>query len=321
MYDTYVKRLYQRTYDGILATPVDVHELFLAEATWIAVRSGVFGCAPLIIAMAFGLPPSWGMLAVPFIGVPTGLGFALMGHVVLPASCRASTSFTYVQSALVTPLLLLVSGIFFPITGFPQWVQTLAEINPLYHCVNLVRDAVFAWQWSALSDVAVLRALRRCHGLPLAIRAVAPHADRLMPSRRPSSSPRCRRAGVAARGGQGMSVPRRRRRAQTRARPTSSMHGVVRRAGVRTDRRRTGWFRRAPCRRPPRRRRLDGHGVTDSEPVDGDDTSRRRLVARPRRRTRPPRRSPTARSPVAAHPPLGRADPRRPGAAPPKPSA
>ena len=55
MYDTYVKRLYQRTYDGILATPVDVHELFLAEATWIAVRSGVFGCAPLLIAMAFGL--------------------------------------------------------------------------------------------------------------------------------------------------------------------------------------------------------------------------------------------------------------------------
>ncbi len=154
MYDTYVKRLYQRTYDGILATPVDVHELFLAEATWIALRSGVFGCAPLLIAMAFGLPPSWGMLAVPFIGMLTGFGFALMG-MWFSALVPSIDSFTYVQSALVTPLLL-VSGIYFPITGFPQWVQTLAEINPLYHCVNLVRDAVFGWQWSALGDVAVL---------------------------------------------------------------------------------------------------------------------------------------------------------------------
>ncbi|HET7902087.1 MAG TPA: ABC transporter permease [Candidatus Nanopelagicales bacterium] len=154
MYDTYVKRLYQRTYDGILATPVDVHELFLAEASWIAVRSGVFGCAPLIIAMAFGLPPSWGMLAVPFIGALTGFGFALMG-MWFSALVPSIDSFTYVQSALVTPLLL-ISGIYFPITGFPQWVQTLAEINPLYHCVNLVRDAVFGWQWSAVGDVAVL---------------------------------------------------------------------------------------------------------------------------------------------------------------------
>jgi lipooligosaccharide transport system permease protein len=54
-------------------------------------------------------------------------------------------SFTYVQSALVTPLLLL-SGVFFPISGFPQWVQSLAQVNPLFHCVELVRDAVFGWE-------------------------------------------------------------------------------------------------------------------------------------------------------------------------------
>jgi lipooligosaccharide transport system permease protein len=155
MYDTYVKRYYMKTYDGILATPVDVPELFLAEATWIALKAGVFGCAPLLVAMVFGLPPSWGMLAVPFIGFLTGLGFALLG-MWFSAIVPSMDSFTYVQSALLTPLLL-VSGVYFPITSFPTWVQTLAQVNPLYHCVNLVRDAVFGWQWpSALYDVAVL---------------------------------------------------------------------------------------------------------------------------------------------------------------------
>jgi lipooligosaccharide transport system permease protein len=155
MYDTYVKRYYMKTYDGILATPVDVPELFLAEATWIALKAGVFGCAPLLVAMVFGLPPSWGMLAVPFIGFLTGLGFALLG-MWFSAIVPSMDSFTYVQSALLTPLLL-VSGVYFPISSFPSWVQTLAQVNPLYHCVNLVRDAVFGWQWpSALYDVAVL---------------------------------------------------------------------------------------------------------------------------------------------------------------------
>ena len=34
---------------------------------------------------------------------------------------------------------------------------SLAEINPLYHCVNLIRDAVFGWQpVEDLISVAVL---------------------------------------------------------------------------------------------------------------------------------------------------------------------
>ena len=77
MYDTYVKRYYWKTYDGILATPVDVPELFMAEGTWIAVKAGLFGCAPLLVAILFGLPPSLGMLAIPFICFLTGLGFGV----------------------------------------------------------------------------------------------------------------------------------------------------------------------------------------------------------------------------------------------------
>jgi lipooligosaccharide transport system permease protein len=172
MFDTYVKRHYMKTYDGILATPVDVPELFLAEATWIAVKSGIYGCAPLLVAMIFGLPPSWGMLAIPFIGFLTGLGFAFMG-MWFSGIVPSIDSFSYVQSALVTPLLLL-SGIFFPLNGFPEWLQKLALLNPLYHCVQLVRHACFGWEvtndvvdvialvvFAVLMSWLAIRALRR----------------------------------------------------------------------------------------------------------------------------------------------------------------
>jgi lipooligosaccharide transport system permease protein len=119
------------------------------------VKSGVYGCAPLLVAMVFGLPPSWGMLAIPFIGFVTGLGFAFMGQW-FSGIVPSIDSFSYVQSALITPLFLL-AGIYFPLGGLPQWVQSLARLNPLYHCVQLIRDAVFGWQ--PLDDLGHLVAL------------------------------------------------------------------------------------------------------------------------------------------------------------------
>ena len=50
-----------------------------AEALWIAARTGVYGCVPMLVAMVFGLDPSWGMLLVPFIAALAGLGWACFG--------------------------------------------------------------------------------------------------------------------------------------------------------------------------------------------------------------------------------------------------
>src|SRR5439155_21385830 len=65
MFGTFVKHRFQRTYDAILAAPVDVEELVTAEMLWIGVRAGFYGCFPLLVAMAFGLDPAPGMLLVP----------------------------------------------------------------------------------------------------------------------------------------------------------------------------------------------------------------------------------------------------------------
>jgi lipooligosaccharide transport system permease protein len=50
MFGTFVKYQFQRTYDAILAAPVDTEELVTAEALWIATRAGVYGCVPMIVA-------------------------------------------------------------------------------------------------------------------------------------------------------------------------------------------------------------------------------------------------------------------------------
>jgi lipooligosaccharide transport system permease protein len=139
MFNTFIRWQFQRTYDAMLAAPVDVEELITAEVLWIALRAGVYGLAPLLVAMLFGLEPDAGMLLVPFIGFLTGFGFAAFG-VLIAAVAKTIDNFNYVTSAVLTPMFL-VAGTFFPISTLPDGVRQVAQVNPLYHCVQLVRDA------------------------------------------------------------------------------------------------------------------------------------------------------------------------------------
>jgi lipooligosaccharide transport system permease protein len=155
MFGTFVKYQFQRTYDAILAAPVDTEELVTAEAIWMAARAGTYGCVPMLVAMAFGLDPSWGMLTVPFIGVIAGFGWACFG-IAVAGYAKSIENFNYIVSAVLTPLFLL-AGSFFPLDNFPEWAQVLANINPLHHCVVLVRHAVFGFAgWEDLARVGAL---------------------------------------------------------------------------------------------------------------------------------------------------------------------
>jgi len=143
MFGTFVKYQYQRTYDAILAAPVDTEELVTGEALWIAMRAGTYGNVPLLVAMVFGLDPSLGMLLVPFIAFIAGFGWACFG-IMIAGLLKSIDNFNYVTSTVITPTFL-VAGTFFPLSGLPDWAQVLGNVNPLHHCVELVRHAAFGW--------------------------------------------------------------------------------------------------------------------------------------------------------------------------------
>ncbi|MCW2962412.1 MAG: transporter [Thermoleophilia bacterium] len=149
MFGTFVKYKFQRTYDAILAAPVDSEEVVTAEALWLGARTGIYGCAPVIVAMFFGLDPSWGMFALPVICFIGGLGWALFG-IMVSATLDSIDNFSYVMSGILTPLML-TGGTFFPIEQLPEWARAAAQLNPLYHCVELIRSAVFGWE--GMSDL------------------------------------------------------------------------------------------------------------------------------------------------------------------------
>jgi lipooligosaccharide transport system permease protein len=144
MFGTFVKYKFQRTYDAMLAAPVDTEEVVTGEALWVAARAGTYGVVPMLVAMVFGLDPSPGMLAVPLIAFLAGFGWACFG-ILVSALAKAIENFNYVTSLVVTPLFL-VAGTFFPIDELPEGAQAAAQLNPLYHCVELVRHAIFGFE-------------------------------------------------------------------------------------------------------------------------------------------------------------------------------
>jgi lipooligosaccharide transport system permease protein len=140
MYGTFLKYRFQRTYDAFLAAPVDVAEIVSAEILWIGIRAGVYGNAPLLVAIAFGLDPKPTALLVPLICFVTGCAFVAFG-VAIAGTANSIDNFSYITSGVLTPMFL-TAGTFFPISSFPAAIEAIAQVNPLYHCVQLVRDAV-----------------------------------------------------------------------------------------------------------------------------------------------------------------------------------
>ena len=144
MFGSFVKERFQRTYDAILAAPVDVEELVTAEVLWISLRSAVYGCTPLLVSLLFGLNPTPGMLLVPLFNFVTAFGFAGFG-VATAASVAKIDQFNYVTTLVITPLFL-VAGTFFPIDQLPEGFQIAAQFNPLHQLVELVRHASFGFE-------------------------------------------------------------------------------------------------------------------------------------------------------------------------------
>ncbi len=136
-YGTYIRMTFQKTFDAIQATPVNLDDLIAGELIWGATKSVIFGVTIMIVIALFGLVDSPAiMLAVPFIFLG-GLIFAELS-VVFCAIVPGIDSFSYFYTLFMTPLFLF-SGIFFPLDSMPRIVADLAYFTPLYHLVNVCR--------------------------------------------------------------------------------------------------------------------------------------------------------------------------------------
>ncbi|HUJ16811.1 MAG TPA: ABC transporter permease [Nitrospirota bacterium] len=171
-YGTYIRMTFQKTFDAILATPVNLDDLVAGELVWGATKSVIFGITITIVVALFRLVDSpLIVLAIPFIFL-CGLIFAQLS-VMFVALVPGIDSFSYFYTLFMTPLFLF-SGIFFPLDAMPHAVSRLAFFTPLYHLVNICRAFTAGNVSGALGSMA---------WIIVVVAALAPFPFRLMKRR------------------------------------------------------------------------------------------------------------------------------------------
>jgi lipooligosaccharide transport system permease protein len=140
MYSVFTRMVPQRTYEAILATPLEVDDILAGEMLWCATKSLFSGIAILIVALLLGVVADWQALWVLPVVFLIGLTFAGPA-IVMTAFAKGYDFFNYYFVLAVTPMML-VSGVFYPVDTLPPAMQTAVQLLPLPHAIELVRPLV-----------------------------------------------------------------------------------------------------------------------------------------------------------------------------------
>ncbi len=136
-YASFVRMYYQKTFHGILAAPVSLEEIIVAEIVWAASKAaaGVALMLAVLIPIGYAIFPD-ALVCIPlaFLG---GLAFASAG-MFFTGIIPTIDMFNLPTFLFITPMFLF-SGTFFPMEGIPGWAGMFSLIFPLYHLVELTR--------------------------------------------------------------------------------------------------------------------------------------------------------------------------------------
>ena len=136
-FNVFFKLNYQKTYDAILSTPMSVGDVALGEIGWALIRGGLYAIGFLVVMAVFGLWVSpWLILAFP-AALLVGFAFAAVG-MAATSFMRTWQDFDLIQ--LVILPLFLFSATFYPLETYPETLQVIVRLTPLYQGVDLIRS-------------------------------------------------------------------------------------------------------------------------------------------------------------------------------------
>lgn len=151
MYSVFTRMVPQKTYDAIMATPLDIDDIVLGETVWAAAKGVLSAIAILVVASLLGAVHG-GWMALWAIPVVFLMGLTFAGPAIVMSAVAGSYDFfNYYFVLVVTPMFML-SGVFFPLDSFPPALLLAVQALPLTHAVDLIRPLIVG---QPLTDIAL----------------------------------------------------------------------------------------------------------------------------------------------------------------------
>jgi lipooligosaccharide transport system permease protein len=146
-YGTFVRLVYQKTYDGMLATPLTPGDVFAGELVWCGLKGFGFSAVVLAVFVAFGWFQGWWesfkitCLLIPLVGFAGGLAFGGLGFQVASRT-KNMNNFSFYFTGVLSPMAFF-SGMVFPVADLPMGLRHVAYALPLFHVTELNRLLLF----------------------------------------------------------------------------------------------------------------------------------------------------------------------------------
>jgi lipooligosaccharide transport system permease protein len=172
LYSAFSRMHVQKTWEGIMNTPVALDDVVLAEMLWAAFKALFTVTAIMGVMLALGISHSPKLLVAWPVLLCVGIMFSSIA-LIFNALAKGYDFFTYYFTLVLTPMMFL-SGVFFPREQLPGVVRAISDWLPLTNAVELVRP-LFMDQWPA-------HPLR--HGLVMVVTTVAAYWVALALTRR-----------------------------------------------------------------------------------------------------------------------------------------
>lgn len=156
-YPVYFKVRHSKLYEAMLSTPLGPLDIAIGEISWAVLRGGAYSTMFVLIMALMGLVDSpLGVLLVP-VALLIALAFAAVG-MAASTFIRSPSQFDYIQ--LVVVPLFLFSTTFYPLSVYPEGLQWVVRVSPLYHGIELMRElSAGIVNWGMLGHLGYLVAL------------------------------------------------------------------------------------------------------------------------------------------------------------------
>ena len=156
--NVYFKMHFGKLYNTMLSTNLGVLDVAIGEIAWALLRGLVYALGFMVVVAGFGLIQSWWALAAIAASLLIAFGFAAVG-MGITSYMKSFQQLNRVQFFMLP--MFLFSGTFTPLSVYPGWAQSVIQVFPLWHAVELVRGLMLGnlnvgLLWHSLYFVAMI---------------------------------------------------------------------------------------------------------------------------------------------------------------------
>jgi len=139
-FNVFFKMHYMRIYQTMMSTSLGSFDVALGEIGWAMLRGAAYAVGFTVVVGLAGLLTSWWALLMIPAAVLIAFAFASIG-MTITSYMRSFHQLNWLNFFLLP--LFLFSGTFFPITLYPEWLQSIIMVTPLWQAIAMTRSLAF----------------------------------------------------------------------------------------------------------------------------------------------------------------------------------